>query len=100
MVVDLGCAPGGWLQYLRGKVKSNEGGLVVGIDLLPLDPALDFDSDIHFIRGDFLRPDVHARVSELLGKHDKERVDLVLSDMVRARGWPDGTMMTSTHTAA
>jgi len=33
-VLDLGCAPGGWLQVLSGLV--GETGLVVGIDLLPV----------------------------------------------------------------
>jgi 23S rRNA (uridine2552-2'-O)-methyltransferase len=35
-VLDLGCAPGGWLQVLSGLVGGT--GLVVGIDLLPVAP--------------------------------------------------------------
>ena len=35
-VLDLGCAPGGWLQVLSGLVGGT--GLVVGIDLLPVTP--------------------------------------------------------------
>lgn len=35
-VLDLGCAPGGWLQVLSGLVGGT--GFVVGIDLLPVAP--------------------------------------------------------------
>ena len=35
-VVDLGCAPGGWLQVASKAVGSN--GRVVGVDLRPVDP--------------------------------------------------------------
>ena len=35
-VLDLGCAPGSWLQVISGII--GEKGLVVGIDLLPVSP--------------------------------------------------------------
>ncbi len=35
-VLDLGCAPGSWLQVLTGLI--GEHGLVIGIDLLPVSP--------------------------------------------------------------
>ena len=33
-VIDLGCAPGGWIQVLQER----GAGAVVGVDLLPVDP--------------------------------------------------------------
>jgi 23S rRNA (uridine2552-2'-O)-methyltransferase len=68
-VVDLGCAPGGWLQVAveRGA------GTVVGVDLLPTDPvpgALAFEQD-------FTDPACGPRLLEALGGPP----DLVLSDM-------------------
>lgn len=68
-VIDLGCAPGGWLQ-----VALQKGALeVVGIDLLPLDPV----EGAHIIEGDVNDPaDVAAMMEGLSGPPD-----LVLSDM-------------------
>jgi 23S rRNA (uridine2552-2'-O)-methyltransferase len=68
-VVDLGCAPGGWLQIAlqRGA------GRVVGIDLLPLDPT----PPAIIIQGDFSDPKSGDRLLEALGGAP----DLILSDM-------------------
>lgn len=68
-VVDLGCAPGGWVQVAlrRGA------GLVVGVDLLPVDPV----AGAILIEGDFNDPDLPDRLAEALGG----KADLVLSDM-------------------
>lgn len=68
-IVDLGCAPGGWLQVAVAK-----GALeVVGIDLLAVDPV----EGAHIIQGDVNEPDDVARMLKgLTGKPD-----LVLSDM-------------------
>jgi len=68
-VVDLGCAPGGWIQAAQAR----GAGEIVGVDLLvvgALPPA-------RILQGDFTDPAVEARLSALLGG----RVDLVLSDM-------------------
>ena len=68
-IVDLGCAPGGWLQVVS-KFKPKE---VVGIDLLPVEPV----PETHIIEGDIENEaDVQAMMSGLSG-----RPDLVLSDM-------------------
>ncbi|MFT5775367.1 RlmE family RNA methyltransferase [Hyphomonas sp.] len=68
-VVDLGCAPGGWLQVAVAK-----GALeVVGIDLLPVDPI----EGAHIVQGDVNEPDDVARMMK--GLTDKP--NLVLSDM-------------------
>lgn len=68
-VLDLGAAPGGWTQVAvrRGA------GLVVGVDLLPMDPI----PGAILIQGDFNDPDMPERLRALLGG----QADLVLSDM-------------------
>ncbi len=68
-IIDLGCAPGGWVQVAiqRGA------GIIVGVDLLevePLPPAI-------LIQMDFTDPACGPRLIELLGGPP----DLVLSDM-------------------
>ena len=68
-VVDLGAAPGGWSQVA---VKRGAG-LVVGVDLLPIEPV----REASFIQGDFTDPAMPDRLAEMLGG----RADLVLSDM-------------------
>ena len=68
-VIDLGAAPGGWAQVAvqRGAAA------VVGVDLLAIDPI----PGAQMIQGDFMDPDMPARLTELLGG----KADLVLSDM-------------------
>ncbi|MEO0466656.1 MAG: RlmE family RNA methyltransferase [Pseudomonadota bacterium] len=68
-VVDLGCAPGGWLQ-----VAQETGALeVVGIDLLDVDPL----DGVHIVKGDIAEADdVAEMMSGLSGP-----VDVILSDM-------------------
>jgi 23S rRNA (uridine2552-2'-O)-methyltransferase len=68
-IIDLGCAPGGWLQVAleRGA------GAVAGVDLLPVGPL----PPAHVIEGDFTDPTVGPRLLELLGGPP----ELVLSDM-------------------
>ncbi|MEA1938959.1 MAG: RlmE family RNA methyltransferase, partial [Pseudomonadota bacterium] len=70
-VVDLGSAPGGWLQVAAERI--GPGGKIVGIDLLPIDPV----SGAETIEGDFLAEDAPMRLAVLLGG----TADIVLSDM-------------------
>lgn len=68
-VIDLGCAPGGWLQVALLKGASE----VAGIDLLPVDPV----EGAHIIEGDVNNPeDVDKMMAGLSGPPE-----LVLSDM-------------------
>ncbi len=70
-VLDLGCWPGSWMQYAAAKV--GEDGLVVGVDLKPVDLALpDWAKSAV---GDVEQLDP-ARLTEPFG-----RFDVVLSDM-------------------
>ncbi|MDP8222858.1 MAG: RlmE family RNA methyltransferase [Candidatus Lernaella stagnicola] len=67
-VLDLGCAPGGWLQYAAQKVTAS--GRVVGIDLRPTDVQAP---QVRTIVGDLLE-------GVDLGEETKP-FDVVLSDM-------------------
>ncbi len=68
-VLDLGCAPGSWLQYARKKVGAT--GILVGLDRAPIRDA----SGARILVGDVLTMDVKV----LLG--DLSNFDVVLSDM-------------------
>lgn len=78
VIVDLGCTPGSWAQYVRRKLAGSEGGgisgTIIGLDMLPMEPI----ADVHFIQGDFrdARP-----VRELNAILDGRKPDVVLSDM-------------------
>lgn len=70
-VVDLGCAPGGWLQVLRSKLpKSCQ---IVGIDLQETEPV----ANTQLIVGDFFEASTIAQIEEL----GIAQFDLVVSDM-------------------
>ncbi len=66
-VVDLGAAPGSWLQVLR----TMTGGKVIGVDLNPIAPI----DGVETIVGDLNDPHVQEQVKERLGV-----VNVVVSD--------------------
>jgi 23S rRNA (uridine2552-2'-O)-methyltransferase len=73
-VLDLGCAPGGWLQYAGSRIGLAEGrGRLVGIDLLDVEPVAGVD----FVKGDINDDAMTDALICLLGG----RADVVLSDM-------------------
>ncbi|HCN89754.1 MAG TPA: rRNA methyltransferase [Oxalobacteraceae bacterium] len=78
VIVDLGCTPGSWSQYVRNKLAGLAGGgirgTIIGLDMLPMEPI----ADVHFIQGDFREQRVLRQLEVLL---DGRKVDLVLSDM-------------------
>ena len=78
VVIDLGCAPGGWSQIAAARVNAagNSGlpqGRVIGVDLKPIEAIEGVES----IELDFLDNDTPSIVKEIAGG----RVDTVLSDM-------------------
>ncbi|SEN80888.1 23S rRNA (uridine2552-2'-O)-methyltransferase [Rhodospirillales bacterium URHD0017] len=84
-VVDLGAAPGGWTQVAVERVKPGQGkgqgqgkvgGVVVGIDLTPVEPI----AGATVLAKDFYDDDAPAVLQELLGGP----ADVVLSDMAAA----------------
>ncbi len=72
-VVDLGAWPGGWLQVAAELAGPQ--GVVVGIDLLPIDPL--GQGQVVTVVGDAREPEVQAA----LRQRCRGRVDVVLSDM-------------------
>ena len=83
IAVDLGAAPGGWLQVAAQRVGAS--GKVVGIDLqsvrdLSADEAGSGDGAAHIetVRGDMTEADTRERVADLVGEGG---ADVVLSDM-------------------
>lgn len=74
-VVDLGCAPGGWLQVAVKAVKSTPGNpTIVGIDYLGMGPV----PGTIILEKDFTDEDAPKMLIDALGGH---KVDVVLSDM-------------------
>ena len=77
LVVDLGCAPGAWCQYLRRRLAPTGAaldGAIVGLDLLPMEPI----EGVQFVQGDFREDAVLARLQQAL---QGRMADLVVSDM-------------------
>ncbi len=72
VMVDLGCAPGGWCQVAVERMKGQ--GRIVGIDLLEMTGM----NHITFIQGDFTEASGLEKVDAAL---QGKAVDLVLSDM-------------------
>jgi 23S rRNA (uridine2552-2'-O)-methyltransferase len=72
VVLDLGCAPGGWSQVAVQAAGAK--GLVVGVDLDPVEPV----EGAVFVRGDLREPRTQDAVRAALGGRG---VDTVLSDM-------------------
>lgn len=80
MVVDLGCVPGAWSQYVRrrlsptGAASGTLNGTIIGLDMLPMEPI----EGVLFLQGDFREPEVLAQMEDAL---QGRPVDVVVSDM-------------------
>ena len=76
-VVDLGAAPGGWLQVAAEAV--GETGTVVGVDLQRIDDFEDLaDHDVVTLRGDMTQERTRHYLREAVGD---DGADVVVSDM-------------------
>ena len=73
VVVDLGAAPGGWLQVAAKFV--GQSGRVIGIDLQPIETLRE--PNIIFFQGDITSPEISKKISELVDG----KVHCVLSDL-------------------
>lgn len=79
-VVDLGCTPGAWSQYVRrrlspgGAAVGDLAGVIIGLDMLPMEPI----EGVQFIQGDFRDAEVLDQLEQALGG---QPVDLVVSDL-------------------
>ena len=83
-VVDLGAAPGGWLQVAAERV--GERGTVVGVDGQRIKELDDPEATVAFVRGDITedstKDDIRETVAETTGEAVEDRpVDAVVSDM-------------------
>lgn len=80
VVVDLGCAPGAWSQYLRRRLSPTGtsvgeiDGTIISLDLLPMEHI----EGVHYIQGDFREESVLAQLEEVV---QGRPVDVVVSDM-------------------
>jgi len=74
-VVDLGAAPGGWMQVAAEEVGNT--GRVIGVDLQRIDDITDKPATVETVRGDMTEDDTKAEVREVAGGD----VDVVVSDM-------------------
>ena len=71
-VLDIGCCPGGWSQYVLNK---NGNQSVVGIDILPLEN--NFDENFTFYKNDL---NEFQKISEEF-KQKKYIFDVIISDI-------------------
>jgi len=74
-ILDLGAAPGGWLQVAG---ESIDGGLVLGVDLKEIDNL--YMENVETIVGDVRDPEVQKAI---LARFHGEKADVVLSDMAQ-----------------
>lgn len=80
IVVDLGCAPGAWSQYLRRKLSHSGNsvgainGTIISLDLLPMEHI----EGVHYIQGDFREEAVLTQLEDVV---QGRPVDVVVSDM-------------------
>lgn len=76
-VVDLGCAPGGWLQVVSKRCRLDAGkAKLVGIDILETDPV----PGVTIFKGDITDDAELERITQTIGG----KADIVLSDMAAA----------------
>ena len=73
VVVDLGAAPGGWLQVAAKFV--GQSGKVIGIDLQPIERLRE--PNIICFQGDITSPEISQKISEIVNG----KVHCVLSDL-------------------
>jgi 23S rRNA (uridine2552-2'-O)-methyltransferase len=71
LVVDLGCAPGGWLQVVKQRVAA---GRIIGVDLQEVVPI----DGVTVITGDFTDSIIVQNLVDILGGR---KADVVLSDL-------------------
>ena len=70
MLLDLGCAPGGWSQVARKEIKK---GKILGVDIKTVEKI----QDVKFLKGDFNEKSIYDEIALYFGSE----IDVVLSDM-------------------
>jgi len=72
VVIDLGAAPGGWMQVAKGIVGNK--GFILGVDLKPFDPFAQ--KYIRSLIGDIMEPETLQQILELIPR----KADALISD--------------------
>ena len=73
-IVDLGCAPGGWLQVISKIINKKKTGKLIGIDLLETDAL----PDVEILVGDISNK---VTFDEMINRLEGKKVNGVVSDM-------------------
>lgn len=83
-IIDIGAAPGSWLQVILEKtVSSKKHSTVIGVDLQEIEEI----EGVHLIQGDFTHESTINQINEIL---DGRKFDVILSDMAASStGMPD-----------
>jgi 23S rRNA (uridine2552-2'-O)-methyltransferase len=89
-ILDLGCAPGGWLQILKAR---NKKASIVGVDLLEIDEV----PGCHFIKGDFLDNDIQQ---DIINNMSTDKFDLIISDIAPNKSGHKNTDMIRMYAVA
>ena len=74
VIIDLGCAPGGWLQVITDIINKNKKGQLIGIDLLDTDIL----PNVEILKGDINDENIHSQINKIL---NGKKVNGVVSDM-------------------
>lgn len=72
-VLDLGAAPGGWLQVVAENITDD--GIIVGVDLNPIEPL--YSANVVTIVGDVTDPDIQGEIISYFN----DKIDVILSDI-------------------
>jgi len=72
-VVDLGAAPGGWLQYIAESIGNK--GTVIGVDIKEIAP-LPYEN-VKILKADVFQENIEEKILKLLGS----KADVILSDL-------------------
>lgn len=79
-VVDLGAAPGGWLQVASERVGPE--GTVVGVDRQRIDELDGTEATVEYVKGDITEERTKDTIRDAVGADENDRpVDVVVSDM-------------------
>ena len=74
VIIDLGCAPGGWLQVITEIINKNKKGQLIGIDLLDTDIL----PNVEILKGDINDENIISQINKIL---NSKKVNGVVSDM-------------------
>ena len=95
LVVDLGAAPGGWIQVAAELV--GPGGKVIGIDLQPIEPF--HQKNIIVAQADVTAPETEQRIMEYLGRPADSVISDVAPKLTGIRDTDEARSLDLNHTA-